>query len=394
MKYITELIDIVKRKTAFNKKAEFYENGHDNQYPERIDGIINNSVTSKMATNLMIQYLLGRGYGEMDNFIVNADGTKLIRFADDLANSKVRQRGAFIAVQWNANYEIVGLKVLPFSSCRVGKKDNRDYNGKILVCQDWSKPDTAKAYDVYNPNHAVIDQQVKVAGGWDKFKGQILFVNDDNEYIYPLSRVDSVLNDADNEYQISVYKNRILRKGFFGKTIVVTRPLFDDNEFPRFILDADGNQVPNPERIRVESEADKFKETIKSFLGAENADGVFFTETDFAGEKLEDAIMFKNIESNIQPDLFEKIEVSTRNNILVAFNNIPNILVQAQSGLFSQSGEAFVQAKEFFWENTQKERDDMETTLNDLMKRFKGWNPDIYLTAKKLFKNDTTNQPS
>ncbi|MDV7390552.1 hypothetical protein RZS08_04325, partial [Arthrospira platensis SPKY1] len=86
-----------------------------------------------------------------------------------------------------------------------------------------------------------------------------LFLNDDNEFFYPLSRIDAVITDCDNEHLAGVYKNRLLRKGFFGKTMVVTRNLIDDSMHPQFILDESGNRIPNPERIRLESEAKSSK---------------------------------------------------------------------------------------------------------------------------------------
>lgn len=386
----TSLIDIAKRVIDWDKSIDVYSNGDDNDYPERIDRYINNSVTAKTASNLMMQFLIGKGFGEADNIIVNKDkGLKLIDFADDLANSKVKQRGNFIHIGWNANFKIASVKPLPFGQCRLGKKDSKDYNGKILIAKDWTgkvqKKDVS-IVDVYNPDPKVIESQVKKAGGWDKYKGQILYINDDNEYYYPLSRIDAVQLDCDNEHLSSVYKNRILRKGFFGKTMVLTRPLIDGN-LPETIVDEKGEIVRNPEYLRKESEIEDFKKTIKDFLGAENADGVLHMELDFDGEKLEDAISFKNIESNINDKLFEYTETSTRRNILVAFNNLPIGLVEASEGIFSNSGEALKEMKQSYWESTNKERNALETIINDIMKRFEGYSGE-YLFIKKLIEDD------
>jgi hypothetical protein len=123
-------------------------------------------------------------------------------------------------------------------------------------------------------------------------------------------------------------------------------------------------------------------------LGAENNDGVLHMELDFAGEKLEDFIVFKNVESNINDKMFEFTENSTRKNILVAYNNIPVGLVQSSEGVFQNSGDAILQMKKTYWENTQKERDDFETIINDLLKNFDGFNGQ-YLTIKPLITNDT-----
>jgi hypothetical protein len=392
----TKLVEIHAKKTTFNKKEGIYNNGDFNEYPQKIDRLINNSVTAKMASNLMIQYLLGKGFGETDNFIVNkTEGLKLIRFADDLANAKVKQRGLAVHVNINANYRIRDMKAIPFPQVRLGKKDDSNYNGKVLICKDWTDKkatDKAIAYDVFNLNKSVIDSQVEKAGGWDNYKGQVLFINDDNEYVYPLSRFDAVQTDLDNEYQCGVYKNQILRKGFFGKTMMIRRKS-SNNDIPETIVDADGLLVRNPDFARLESEQEENDKVIKNFLGADNVDGVLLVTTDFAGEKLEDAVKFQNIESNIQPDLFEKIEVSLRKNILVACNNLPLGLVMNSDSLFGQGASAILEMKKSFWENTEKERDELITILNDLLRNFEGYNGGE-LIVKKLFKDDTINQPS
>jgi hypothetical protein len=57
-----------------------------------------------------------------------------------------------------------------------------------------------KIIDKYNPNTKVIDAQVVAAGGWSKYKGQILHLNSDFSELYSLSDVDSVIYDADSEF--------------------------------------------------------------------------------------------------------------------------------------------------------------------------------------------------
>lgn len=358
----TLLIDIWKRVTPWNKSVDVYGNDIDNAYPERMDRLINNSVTAKSAAGIMVQYLLGKGYGEAsDNIIVNKDkNLKLVDFADDIADDIVKQRGVFIHVNWNALYQIADMSVIPFDWCRVGKKDSKDYAGKIAVCDDWAKAkkgsDEIQLIDVYNPRTAVIDAQVNKAGGWENYKGQILFVNMDSKLIYPLSRIDAVQEDCDSEAQAAIYKNRLLRKGFFGNTLVVTRPLVGDG-------------LEGSDLIEAESERDEFQKAIKDSLGAENTGGVLALEMDFAGEKLEDAILIKQIESKIDDKLFNYTESSVRENILVAFNNLPAGLVKTnEASLFGNSGEAIREMKRTYWENTTKERNLLTSVLNMLLK--------------------------
>lgn len=357
------LIDVWKRLTPWNRSADVYANDTDNSYPERMDRLINNSVTAKSAAAIMVQYLLGRGYGEAnDNLIVNREkNLKLIDFADDVADDLVKQRGVFIHINWNALYQIADFSVIPYEWCRIGRKDSNDYSGKIAVCKEWLHPKRSdiQLIDVFNPRKSVIDAQVEKAGGWEHYKGQVLFINMDSKLIYPLSRIESVANDCDSEAQAAVYKNRLLRKGFYGNTLVVTRPLVGD-----------GLEPGSHALLEAESERERFQQAIKDSLGAENTGGVLCLEMDFAGEKLEDAILIKQIESKIDDELFSYTETSVRENILVAFNNLPAGLVKTnESALFGNSGEAIREMKRTYWENTTKERALLTGIINRLLSR-------------------------
>ncbi len=357
------LIDVWKRLTPWNRRADVYANDTDNSYPERMDRLINNSVTAKSAAAIMVQYLLGKGYGEAnDNLIVNREkNLKLIDFADDVADDLVKQRGVFIHINWNALYQIADFSVIPYEWCRIGRKDSNDYAGKIAVCKEWLHPKRSdiQLIDVFNPRKSVIDAQVEKAGGWEHYKGQVLFINMDSKLIYPLSRIESVANDCDSEAQAAVYKNRLLRKGFYGNTLVVTRPLVGD-----------GLEPGSHALLEAESERERFQQAIKDSLGAENTGGVLCLEMDFAGEKLEDAILIKQIESKIDDELFSYTETSVRENILVAFNNLPAGLVKTnESALFGNSGEAIREMKRTYWENTTKERALLTGIINRLLSR-------------------------
>lgn len=357
----TLFIEIWKRLTPWSKSADVYGNDIDNAYPERMDRLINNSVTAKSASAIMVQYLLGKGFGpEADNIVVNKHkNLKLVDFADDVAEDLVKQRGVFIHVNYNALYQIANVSVLPYEWCRMGKKDSTDYAGKVAVCKEWINPKRSgiELIDVYNPRKAVINAQVEAAGGWEQYKGQVLFINMDTKLIYPLSRIDAVAEDCDSEAQAGIYKNRLLRRGFFGNTLVVTRPLVSGGL-------EHGTKAYND----AESEREAFQNAIKESLGAENTGGVLCLEMDFAGEKLEDAILIKQIESKIDDELFNYTESSVRENILVAFNNLPSGLVKTNdSALFGNSGEAIREMKRTYWENTFKERSLLTATLNRLL---------------------------
>lgn len=380
----TYISDIYKKIVRWDKKLEIYTNGADNAYPERMERLRNNSITATMSSNVMIQYLLGKGFGELDNKVIG--GSKLIDLADDVARNIVDNRGYFIHVNYDSNFDVSDWKVLPFGQCRIGEKDSKEYSGKILVYDDWcGKVDKRKikVINVFNPDKTIVEYQVEKAGGIDNYKGQILYYNMDNQYYYPLARIDPVNHDCNSEYNASIYKDNILENGFIQSTFFITRPLIDDG----FILDPT-DKTAIKTRAKQESERENFRKAGAKMLGAKGIGGFMHMEVDFAGEDLSKAIEIKTVKSDVNPELFKFVEESATKNILMAYNNIPIGLVVSDSSMFGDSGKSLQVMKETFWENTSKERNLLETIINDLLKEIEGesfvYTPILPLLTKEV----------
>lgn len=368
------ILDIVKKLVKWDNKLEIYTQGYDNLYPERQERLISNSITAKMGADLMFQYIIGEGLGVSDSYKVNKT-QNLIDFATDLTMSIVKQRGAFIHFDYNMNFEPVNPVIMPFDRCRIGKKDSKEYNGKILYKIDWTdQKESVVSYNVFSDNPKVIEKQIENAGGIEKYKGQILFINLDRHLTYPLSRVDAVANDCDSETQASVYRNQLLRKGFFGKQIVVTPPLIQNDLEPTYI-DEHGNTVPNREWRQKEDEATQVKETIEQFIGAENAGGAMLMQLpDFEGS-IDDVFKVIRIDSSMDDKMFEYTEGRVSTNILMAFNNLPEGLVKSpNNSLLGNSGESLRVLQDMYWKNCSKDRKIVERILTDILKKREDWN--------------------
>ena len=355
-------IQIFNKLARYDKSNKIYLNGVDNSYPDYVESIISESVTASRCAKLMSDYISGKGFGDDANkVIVNKDKElSLLKFTQDISESISEHNGVFIHVNYNGEFDIKSMDVIPFPDCRVGKKDGNDYSGKIVVCKDWGESLQVKKaieIDVYNSDKKVIRKQIEAAKGIGKYNGQILYFKF-GKYTYPLSPIHPCLKDAESETQASVYKNVSLRKGFFGKTLVVTKPLVSASE-------TDENYKEQ------QTQRENFKKTLKDFIGAENADGVLHMEMEFDAEKIEDVLFFKNIESNIDDKLFAHTENSVSDNIRMCFNNVPAALIRSQDGkLFGSSGEAINAMKEFYQEQTNDERMMVQEIVNKLMKSF------------------------
>lgn len=377
-------IEFFNKIPKFDKSSGIYNNGVDNNYPELVESVIANSVTALRCKNTMAGFISGKGFGDdLNKKVVNeSKGTTLLQLAQDIADSLSQNNGVFIHMNWNANYEIKDLDVLNFADCRVGKKDDNNHSGKIHVCSDWTDKKVikkARKIDVFNPDKKVIQSQADTAKGFENYNGQVYYFKF-GKYTYPLSPIHPCIEDADSEKRASIYKNTSLRKGFFGKTLVVTRPL----------VDPEIDEKEDPEVYRKETgERDEFRKTIKEFVGAENVDGVMHLELEMQSDEIDNEILFKNIESNIDDKLFSFTESSVGDNICTAYK-MPHILIRPkESGLFASSGELIRQAKEYAQDETNDERMIVQEIINRLMSRFV--NPEKGLKIIPLIEKQNSN---
>ena len=314
---------------------------------------------------------------------------KLINIYDDICYELVNNRGVFLHINYDGNFEVSDFKVLPFATCRLGIADSKDYHGKVLISKKWSdekfnyKKDCI-TLNVFNDNKKVIEEQVNKAGSIENYQGQVYFYNMDNNYIYPLSRINSVLADCNNEFNASVYKNNILENGFIQSTFFITRPLETNS------IIEDVSQSGLARRQRIKDGKKQFDEQTQKMLGAKGIGGFMHMQIDFAGEKLSDAFEIKTIKSDINPDLFKFVEESATSKILMAYNNIPISLVKSpDSALMGTSGEGIRASKDTYWENTTKDRQLATRLLNSFLNKITV-NKDIVLNVLPLITKEIT----
>lgn len=347
-----------------------YIRDKDDLYPVRIDKIINNSPTAKRCANLMAKYIAGKG--NSDNYIINRKkGTTINDIIYSSAVSISKQYGVFFKLRFGLDitsstsldnkepfFKISDIEVMDYSSISRSKKDDSDNQGKFfkVFYNEDDSIDEQKTNDrwfyPFNLNNKVIKEQMLndcIVNGISNptmedlitnHRGQIYYLNLTPEYVYALPLVDAVYNDCDTEYRISLYNNTQTRDGFLGKVVVVK-------------YDTD-----------VEKE-EEFELDLKGFLGTENASNMLLLRMKYSPDiDLEKSFVVKQLKPQFDDKLFEKTVYNIRQNILGAFNNIPEALVFAGSGaLFGTSGDSYGRMKQFYWEQNDYERRVLEQTL-------------------------------
>lgn len=352
-----------------NTSKKIYSRDVDNLYPLRLERVINNSPTGRRCANLMAKYIAGNG-NEINYKIGKRNGK------DYFINGLIRESASYISKQGGVYFKIkyvldlnkttadnlvfkIGYSApLDYAIMAKSCEDDSDYEGKfyLLDMDDSGSLKTedddinrflypfsldpkiilaqmradCKEKDIENPT---LEDLIK------NYRGQVFYLNTTPEYIYALPLADMVYNDMDTEFRISNYHNTQTRKGFLGKTIV-TKYEADDEE------------------------ADEFEEEIQTFLGSENSGSVFIVEVpEETTVELDKAFHVDQLKPQFDGKLFESTSKSIRQNILGAFNNIPEPLIFAGATLFGTSAETYEQMKLFYWEQNEYERSLLEQTL-------------------------------
>lgn len=335
----------------------------DNAYPTRMERVIDASVTAKSSAQMLTRFLIGEGFEnpDLNDIIIGKDrfgrDINMYHLLGKVCRSVAKYSGFYLRLGFNGDLKVSKLRDENFKHCRFGDMDTQDNAGKIVVYDNWDKQrgkfdkDKWNRVDVYNTTKEAIDNQINSADGFAKWKGQIFFWFDDDDYIYPVSLVDPVMYDADTEKQISLFKNGELRRGFFMKYII------HHTSFTNL------------------KDAEEFKEKLAKVMGGGHEYSSLVMDGEFdADGNLKDGpnIKITKVEQNVNDKLFDAYEKSTINNIRKAFHAIPQILIDYEDGkLGTTSGEALRQASEFYNTQTQDTRKNIGQCFMQIMKNWK-----------------------
>lgn len=360
------------RHTESNKYKgyPFLANGEKNDYPTMIELLVGGSATAKACAGVIADFIYGKGFSleaearatarqqrtrfRKDTLYINDKRETPNDLLKKVARSLSYHKGVFVQVNYNQLFQKTSVQVLPYRYCRLGARDSNNYRGKVLYYENWDNlqdkkevDKNVKAIDLYDPSPKVIQEQVDAAGGWDNYKGQVYFLNLDRNDSYPLAWADVVLLDCESEMLSTKYTRNGFKKGFFGTYAFVTSTMNSDED------------------------REDFRDNLRNSIGVEAEQSVFHFELEMKGDKLEDQVLVKPIESNVKADLFEYADKKTANNIRKTYGNIPPVLIDFVEGkLGNTSGDSLKEARIFMQEQMQEERQDVQEMFEELFDNF------------------------
>jgi hypothetical protein len=186
-------------------------------------------------------------------------------------------------------------------------------------------------------------------GGWENYKGQILYFKLNNEKgAYAESLVENCFMFSDTEANLGLHYNRMVRKGFKDAWIIRHKK-FDNQDKQK-----------------------KFEGNVKTVYGNENTGGVLMVEDEFSSENKETSkFQFDFLEDKTKSDKYKHFEESSANFIRKAFLNIPPQIIDfVQGKLGNSSGDDLRAAESLYNKATAKHRKKIERLFSELYRNY------------------------
>lgn len=273
----------------------------DNIYPERARDYIAASGTATACVTLFGKFIRGQGF-EDSNFYktrVNRKGLRVDQLLRLITKDYEKYKGFCFHVNLTAMGRITEVNYVRFDQVRMGDSKNALYAGKYAWSENWCERKQLDTiwYNGYNPTPEVVLNQIDLSGGIDAYTGQIFYYSDSVD-CYPLSSIDSVLEDVIADSKIKNYRMNIASRGFMAEGFFETSPFRDDKT------------------------RDAFLDQIEDFQGADNAGKIMVVENDNA----QLPIKFTPAQAPNNDKTFSTTNETCKLSIIQAFN-IPPVLL-------------------------------------------------------------------
>jgi len=340
--------DVTKRITTKPNKTEGIVNYDvDNVYLQRVNDIVNSSGTATLCTAILAKFIYGGGFANevLAAMFLNESKLTSNKLLFKIGKSLSRYGGFAVHVNYNGLFQKKSFSFVPFQDIRFTTDDEKnEHRNMLAVYDDWQKVKSSKIMqenidyiNFYDPDPETIEHEVVTAGGWDKYKGQIIYFTL-NGIEYPLAPSDSVLEDLQTDSHAKIFKNRNITTNFMASYIVRTG-MFEG-----------------------EPEKDAFTDTLTTFQGADESSKFMLVEE----ESEESAFTLEKIDIQDIDKLYEFTEESVRNNIIRNYL-IPPVLLVATAGKLGSSTE-IKDATAFYNGITEDQRRSVEEVFAEMFR--------------------------
>jgi hypothetical protein len=349
-----------------------YQYGLDNNYPYKMKQIALRSNSLVTAINTNTRFLQGLGFEgatpadaiEGKSLKLNSNGLTAYDLLKFVCSEKSLINFA-IHVNFNQLGEAVEFTPIPYEFCRQKLPTNDDTETKFIITNIWHTEfntfGSGQASEImnfnkwlvdkktgrnfialetfkYNPDPAIIRQQIEDSGGIENYSGQLYYVKDTTE-VYQLANYDSVIDDAQTEAEAKLYSLSNLQNSFSASGIIKYPANLDSNE-----------------------EFASVKNRLSDGKGASNAGR--FLVMPYAPGAPPTTPFFENIQQNNVDKLFSLQKEEAKKNIYELFQQPEILNGRSSGGMFNQ--QSMQDAFTFYNAITEQARQEIEMHLTIL----------------------------
>lgn len=347
--------------------GEIVPYGLDNIYPQRIFDAISKSPTAKGCVKRLREFVFGLGT-EGGAEIVNREGDTLNDVLSGAIDSYSKYFGFALHFNFNIFGQITEISVVDLRFIR------KTVGLKTAIIGEWALntfatfQDIMVEVDLYNPE--TLEERIVLAGGIEKYKGQLLYFSADQQ-IYPTALLDSASTSANYEFESQIYTFANIKNGFSGNTIIKFpgMELGEESQEERGsdqLVDGLDNQrdIDNEDQNGVS----KLQAELQALHGSENAGGSLVVQVpvSISGE-FKDFKMVENLTPTNVDALFVNQNEKAENNILKVYTTPMILLGVASDGMFNQ--ESFNDAFNYKNADTEGDRVVIERVFDSFLPR-------------------------
>ncbi len=294
----------------------------DNLYPQRVRELVRASGTASNCVNVYSKFIRGSGFKDKTFYSakINSKGLTPDKLLRKQSKDFADWHGVAFLIRYNLLLEKVEVSYVPWEYCRLPSEDEVQYAGKVILYDDWDRQKRARVdtkkyevIDLYTEDLVTIDAQIQNAGGFENWKGHVLWYSADEDE-YPLAIYDPVLEDIRTDAGIKTYNLKGVVTNFLGSHMLELGYEFEDDK-----------------------EREEFMDTIKTFQGVDNANKIMVVENKANSDSK--PVTLTPIQAQETDKRFEHTSRSVKDSIIEAFT-MPPILVGVQvSGKLGTAAE-------------------------------------------------------
>lgn len=312
---------LIRVPTWIDRRFQIQGYDADNLYPQRAKEARNRSFTTKSACARYGEFIVGEGFEDkaFGSMIVNAKKRHTANdLLDHVSESMSWANGFYIHVGYNLNYRPNCVLVVPFEFPRFGIPDGDGEFSILRYCNNWENnpyknPSSIQEifdYPIFNPDPAVVKDQIESAGGIRNYLGQI-FVWTPEDGQYPKATFDAVIDQAQTQSEIGILDLAMEQNGLKA-----------------------GHAIMYPGKFETTKEEKEFKDGVNAFSG-QGAGGALILENPSGTLKANEIIVPLQMQN--ADEMHEGVDKRVRNAIRTSFGMPPEIIGEMpESGMFNK----------------------------------------------------------